>query len=186
MATALLVAGGALQAFSAIKEGQIAEAQGEFAKEIAVRNQQALERQRRAELDAAAIEESRIARKEKIVKARQRAIIGKSGVGLAGATLSVLADTAAQFALDRNLALRRGLIRGRELRERGRLELARGRFAFGLGRQAKRLSFIKAGGSILSTASRGFPGKKTKTATGGLLPSERVRSRSGGLLSIGR
>lgn len=145
----LLIAGGALTAFAAIKEGQIAEAQGKFQKQIAIRNQQALERQRKAELAASQVEESRVARREKIVKARQRAIIGKTGVGLAGATLSVLAETAFQFSLERNLILRRGLIRGRELRERGQIIAAQGKFARTLGRQAKKLSFVKAGASIL-------------------------------------
>lgn len=149
MATALLAVGAGLKAFAAIKEGQIAEAQGRFAKDIAIRNQQALERQRKAEIAAAGVEESRIARREKIFKAQQRAIIGKSGIGLAGATLSLLADTAFEFSFERNLALRRGLIRGRELRERGQIQLAKGRFAFTLGREAKKLSYIKAGASIL-------------------------------------
>ena len=158
MAVAIL-AYGVLSAVSQIQQGRIAEAQGRFAKRIAERNQQALERQRKAELEAARIEESRVTRKEKIIKARQRAIIGKTGVGLAGATLSALADTAAQFSIERNLILRRGLIRGRELRERGKIELAKGEFAFTLGKQAKRLSYIKAGASILSsfgTSGLGF------------------------------
>ncbi len=150
MAVAALLIGGGLMAFGQIKEGQIAEAQGKFTKQIAIRNQQALERQAKAERDAASIEESRVARKEKIAKGQQRAIVGKSGVGLAGATLSLLADTAFQFSLERNLVLRRGLIRGRELRERGQIQLAKGRFARTLGIEAKRLSYIKAGGSILS------------------------------------
>ncbi|KKM71497.1 hypothetical protein LCGC14_1430020 [marine sediment metagenome] len=154
MSTLLLVGAGALKAFSELKKGQIAKAQGKFTEQITIRNQQALERQRTAELEAADIESSRIARKEKIFLARQIAVAGKSGVGIAGATLSVLADAAAQFSLDRNLALRRGLIRGRELRERGKIQLAKGRFAFGLGKQAKKLSFVKAGASILGGASK--------------------------------
>ncbi len=183
---AVFVAAG-LIAFGQLKEGQIAEAQGKFAAQVGERNlqaaranqkaledaaranSQALRRQAKAEEDAAAIDERRIARKEKITKAAQRAIVGKSGVGLAGATLSVLADTAFQFFLDRNLTLRRGLIRSRELRAvadleifkgkvlgrqelfRGQLSLAQGQFAFTLGREAKRLSYIKAGGTILAS-----------------------------------
>jgi len=176
-------------AFAAIKEGQIAEAQGKFAKQIGERNlaaakanqkaieaaaaanAAALERQAEAERDVATVEERRVARKEKIKKAAQRAIIGKSGVGLAGATLSLLADTAFQFSLDRNLILRRGLIRSRELLQagrfeifkgkvlgrqelfRGQLSLAQGRWAYTLGRQAKQLSYVKAGTSILGGVS---------------------------------
>jgi hypothetical protein len=184
----LLVAGGALKAYGYIKEDQIVEAQGKFAKQVGARNlqvaranqrnieaaakadQEAYERQAKAEMDAAEIEEKRVARKEKLVKAAQRAVVGKSGIGLAGATLNVLADTAFQFSLDRNLILRRGLIRSRELlyagemalfrgrvlgRQelfRGQLSYAQGKWASTLGKQAKQLSYIKAGTSILATA----------------------------------
>ena len=137
-----------------IQEGRIAEAEGKFAKEIAHRNKQALDRQAEAERDAAAIEERRTARQEKIVKSRQIAAVAKSGAGLAGATLSSLADTAFQFSIEKNLILRRGLIKGRELRERGRIILAQGRFARTLGKKAKQLSFIKATGTVLGGASK--------------------------------
>ena len=168
MGVALILAGAGLIAASELKKGQIAEAQGKFQKQIAARNQQALERQAKAERDAAAIDESRIARREKIVKARQRATLGKTGGGIAGATLSLLADTAAQFSSSRNLTLRRGLIRSRELIARGGILASQGAFAATLGRQAKRASFIKAGGTILmavgsasaSASAGGIPGSK--------------------------
>ncbi len=150
MAPLALLIGGGLTAAGAIQEGRVAEAQGKFAKQIAVRNQQALERQRKATLETARIEEGRASRREKILKAMQRATVGKSGVGLAGATMSLLADTAAQFSMERNLILRRGMFAGQELREQGRLQLAQGRWSRTLGKQAKSLSYVKAGGSILS------------------------------------
>ena len=149
MAVAAIIGGGILKGLSQLQEGRIAEAQGKFEKQIAARNAQALNRQAKAERDAASIEESRIARQEKIVKARQRATLGKTGGGIAGATLSLLADTAAQFSIDRNLTLRRGLIRSRELIARGGIIAAQGAFAGTLGKQAKKASFIKAGGSVL-------------------------------------
>ncbi len=161
MATAAIIGGGILQAFSQLKQGQIAEAQGKFQKQIAVRNKQALERQAKAERDAAAIEESRISRREKIVKATQRAAFAKSGGDLAGASLNVLADTAFQFSLDRNLTLRRGLFRSRELTARGGIFSAQGAFASTLGKQAKRASFIKAGSTVLgSFGTAGLLSKK--------------------------
>lgn len=150
MATLLLIAGGGLIAAGQIQEGRVAEAQGKFAKQIAVRNQQALERQAKAEQDAAGIEESRAARQEKIFKAGQRAVAGKTGGQIAGATLSLLADAARQFSIERNLILRRGLIVGQELRERGQIQLAKGRFARSTGKAIKRASFIKAGGTVLT------------------------------------
>lgn len=152
LAVPLILAGGGMMALSAIKQGQIAEAQGKFAEQIAIRNQQALERQAKAERAASRIEETRITRKEKIIKAQQRAIIGKSGVGLAGATLSLLTETAFQFSLERNLMLRRGVTRGRELIERGKIELAKGRWASVMGKQQKIASYFSAAGSILGAA----------------------------------
>jgi len=165
--SAFLIVGGGLKAFADIKEGQIAEAQGRFIEKISLRNQQALERQAKAEREAAEIEETRIARQEKIFKARQRARIAKTGIGLAGATLSFLADTAFQFSMERNLALRRGLVRGRELRERGRIIAAQGKWAATLGTQAKRLSYVKAGASILgAVGTAGLLGKPGATDVG--------------------
>ena len=147
----LLIIGGGLKAFAAIKEGQIAEAQGKFAKKIARRNQLSLERQAKAEKEAAGAEETRVARRQKIVQARQIARIGKQATGLAGATLAALSDTAFQFSMERNLTLRRGFIRARELKERGRIVMAQGRWARTLGSQARRLSYVKAGASILGS-----------------------------------
>ena len=148
---ALLIAGG-LQAASAIQEGRIAKAQGSFAKKIALRNQESLNRQAKAEEAASRLEEERIARKQKIFQGRQLARIGKQGTGLAGATLAALVDTATQFSISRNLALRRGVFRAGALRERGTIIAAQGRWAKTLGKQAQRLSYIKAGGSLLAAA----------------------------------
>ena len=149
---AILIAGG-LQAASAIQEGKIAAAQGSFAKKIALRNQESLNRQAKAEEAASRLEESRITRKQKIFQARQLATIGKQGTGLAGATLAALVDTASQFSIERNLALRRGVFRAGALRERGVIIAAKGRWAKTLGKQAQRLSYIKATGSLLSAAA---------------------------------
>lgn len=146
--------GGVLTAYSVLAEGKIAEAEGKFQQKIAERNQRALERQAKAEREAAKFEEKRVTRKEKIVSAAQRAIIGKSGIGLAGATLSVLADTAFQFSLERNWILRGGLIRARELIERGGIIAAQGKWAKILGREAKKLSYFKAAASILGSAGQ--------------------------------
>lgn len=155
-------------AIGQIEEGRIAKAQGSFEHKLALRNQQALEREAKAEKAASRLEESRVARKQKIVMAAQRAILAKSGVGLAGATTSVLADTAFQFFLDRNLVLRGGLIRARELIERGRIGVAKGKWAKTLGKEAARLSYIKAAGTILGGASSTgwFGGTTGRTTTG--------------------
>ena len=163
--TIALITGGGLTAFGAIKEGQIADVRGRFAKKIARRNQLSLERQAKAEKEAAAVEETRVARRQKIVQARQIARIGKQATGLAGATLAALSDTAFQFSMERNLTLRRGFIRARELKERGRIVMAQGRWARTLGAQAKRLSYVKASASILGAI--GTAGLLSKAGTVG-------------------
>lgn len=164
----LILAGGGLQAAGQIQEGRIAKAQGSFAKKMALRNQESLNRQAKSEMEAAKLEESRIARREKIAKSRQRAIVGKQGTGLAGAALAALIDTAAQFSMERNLALRRGFLRRRQLKERGRIIAAQGRWAKTMGNQAMRLSYVKAGASILgSVAMAKYYGGGTELATSG-------------------
>ncbi len=235
MAEVAIIAAIALQSFEKIKEGQITEAQGKFARQIGERNlaaaranqkalndaaeanAAALRRQAKAETDASEVTERRVARRGKIKKAAQRAIIGKSGVGLAGATLSVLTDTAFQFFLGRNLTLRRGLIRSRELRQaaafeifkgkvlgrqelfRGQLSLAQGQFAFTLGKEAKRLSYIKAGASILgsftptpttNTTFNTQPNRTgsfafSSTASGGNFPSSSFTTPSPTIRGVG-
>lgn len=142
---------GLLTAFSQIQEGRIAKAQGSFEKKIALRNQESLNRQAKAEEVASRLKERRIARKQKIFQARQLARIGKQGTGLADATLAALVDTATQFSIDRNLALRRGVFRAGALRERGTIIAAQGRWAKTLGKQAQRLSYVKATGSLLGS-----------------------------------
>ena len=151
--TLAILISGSLKAASQIQEGRIAKAQGSFANKIALRNQEALERQAKAERAASRVEEARISRRAKIVKGRQRARIGKQATGLAGATLAALVDTAVQFSIERNLALRTGLVKGRELKRRGVIIAAQGRWAKTLGVQAKRLSYIKATGSILGSVA---------------------------------
>lgn len=151
-ATIAIIAGGGLQAASTIQQGRIAEAQGEFEEEIALRNQKALERQAKAEQEAAGVEAGRISRKQKFIQATQIATAAKSGGGLAGASVNVLADTAFQFSLERNLALRTGLIRSQELIERGGIIAAQGRFAKSVGKSAKRASILGAAGIGARTA----------------------------------
>ena len=192
---AILIAGG-LTAAGQIQEGRIAKAQGSFANKIALRNQESLERQAKAEEAASRLEERHIARKQKIFQARQLAAIGKGGTGLAGATLAALVDTATQFSIDRNLALRRGVFRAGALRERGVIIAAQGRWAKTLGKQAARLSYLKAGASLLGAvgAASAVGGAGASTAgtpsTLGTMPafttSQRFSTFSGGATVLRR
>jgi len=152
MSAAIIAAGAGLQAYSTIQEGRLAEQQGKFYEELSERNQQALNRQAKAEMEAAQLEQERAARKQKIFQASQIAAAGKSGISLAGASLNALTDTAYQFSMERNLILRSGLFRSQQLQQQGRMEYSKGKWSAYLGRQAKRLSYMKAGATILGAA----------------------------------
>ena len=165
------LAAGGLMAAAQIQEGRIAKAQGSFDKKVALRNQESLNRQAKAEEAAAQIESDRIARKEKLVKGSQRAAVGKQGGGLGGSTLAALTDTAAQFSMDRNLALRRGFLHGMQLREQGNILAAQGRWRKTLGNQAMRLAYVKAGASLLGGAAMGQSSAPTATPTQGISAS---------------
>jgi len=158
-ATLLLAAGAGLKVAATIKQGQIAAAHGKFQQQIAERNAAAMRRKAKATQEASFIREQRLSRKQKMLQAAQRAAIGKSGISPAGATLSVLADTAYQYALDRNLILRRGLFGAQTLSEAAQIELAKGKWARTLGLQKKRYAYMKAGTSILGAASN-WPSQK--------------------------
>lgn len=195
MATAAILIAGGLTAASQIQEGRIAKAQGSFAKKIALRNQESLNRQAKAEKAASRLEERRIARKQKIFQGRQLARIGKQGTGLAGATLSALVDTATQFSISRNLALRRGVFKAGALRERGTIIAAQGRWAKTLGVQAQRLSYIKAGASLLGAAGAasvasspgaGFTNPQAMNTTPAFTTQQRFSTFSGGATALPR
>jgi len=167
MGFALLLVGAGLMAAGQISQGRAAEEQGKFAKKIALRNQQALERQAKAEVEASKVEEERIARREKIVTGQQIAAAGKTGGQIAGATLNFLADTARQFSISRNFALRSGLFKSQELKEKGNIIAAEGRFARSVGAFQKRQSFISAGATMLMAGSSAFGSSGGSSAGGG-------------------
>ena len=153
-AAMLIMAGGAAQAAGQIQEGRIAKAQGSMDKKLALRNQESLNRQARAEESASRLDEQQVAKKQKIFQARQLAILGKGGSGYTDATLAALVDTASQFSIERNLTLRRGVFRAGSLREKGELIAAQGRWSKTLGTQKMRLANAKATASLLG-ASQG-------------------------------
>lgn len=165
MATVALIAGAGLIVTSQIKQGQIAAAQGKLDDKIAQRNKQALTRQAKAERDAAAIEEGRIARKSRIIQARLAVGAAKSGIGLEGASLESLTEAAFQFSLGRNLTLRRGLLRSRELIQRGKIVSAEGRFAKRIGKQKRTAFFTSAAGTALFAGSQLGGGTTQTTST---------------------
>ena len=182
MATAALLIGGtALLAGGQIQEGRLYEAEGKAKKGIADYNAEQLERQAASRLQAGELEDVRQARKARIALGSQIARGGKSGVV---SDVDALADTAFQFAMDRNLMMRQSLLQSQQLLGQAGMQRAQGRYARDLGKSQRNQQFMKAGGSLLmgagmakgmggagGSAGRGGPG-----FTGGNTPGLGARS----------
>ena len=153
MATAALIAGTGLLAGSQVQEGLNYKAEGQAKKDIAEYNARQLNRQAASRLDAAQLEDTRQVRRSRMALGSQIASGGKSG---AVSDVDVLADTAFQFAMDRNLMLRQGFMESQGLMNQARLVQAQGQYAFDRGKAGRDMSFLKAGGSILSGAYMGY------------------------------
>lgn len=159
MATALLIAGTIAAVGSTIQQGRIAEARGEAENEIAQFNAKQLDRQAKARIKASQIQEERLSREEKAFRGQQRAKFAKSGITISeGTPLDVLADTAFQFHIERNLTLRQGLVEASQLRTQGGLLRIQGGLATEFGKAKKSQSILKAFGQAATTVGGLKPG----------------------------
>jgi len=159
-----MLGGSAMMAGSQIQEGRIASAQGKAEEKIAKFNAVQKEREARSRMEAASIQEERVAKQEKIVKAEQRAAFAKSGITLEGSPLGLLAETAGEFARERALTLREGMIQSGQLKSEASILRAGGKLSAQLGKAQRTASFIKAGGTMLSAF--GTVGKLNKAPLG--------------------
>jgi hypothetical protein len=151
--TAAILIGGTLTAAATIQQGRIAEARGEAENEIAQFNAEQLDRQAKARIKASQIQEERVSREEKAFRGQQRAKFSKSLISINSETaLDVLADTAFQFHIERNLTLRQGLVEGEQLRTQGVLLRSQGKLASQFGKAQKRQSILKAAGQFALSA----------------------------------
>jgi len=148
-----LIAGTALSAGSAIQEGQLANAQGKASNDIAKLNAANLEHQAESRMDAARLEDTRQVRRSRMALGSQIAKGGASGVT---SDIDVLADTAFQFAMDRSLMLRQGLVESQGLLGQAGMMRAQGKFAKKVGKSKRTASYAKAGMSILGGAYTGY------------------------------
>jgi len=173
LAVLLLVAGGAALAASEIEKGRAAEREGRASKKLAEFNARQLEREAKSTQEAAAFEEQRVAKAEKITLGAQIARGGKAGVTLEGSPIAVLADIASSFAIDRALTLRRGLLGAKALETQATIQRRQGQMAKARGKAAKRVSLLKAGGTLATTfgtgglSAGGGAGTGTSIASGG-------------------
>ena len=148
-----LVGGTVLSASGEIQQGQLAAARGNASNDIAKYNAANMERQAAARREASNFEDTRQVRRSKMVLGSEIAQGGASGVV---SDVDALADTAFQLALDRNLALRQGLVESTGLLNQAAMARAQGKFAKKVGKSQRDMSYVKAGGSILGGAYTGY------------------------------
>lgn len=152
MAVALLAGGIGLMAAGQIQQGRLASAEGKAQNKIAEANAALLESQAQSRKEVAAMEEQRVSRQQKLFMGRQKAEIGKSGLTMAGSNVDVVADTAYQFASDRLLTLRSGLIESEYMMGSADIQRTQGKWAKSFGKASAKNSYMQAGGTILSGA----------------------------------
>ena len=185
--TIAIIAGGVLTAKGQIDAGRAAEAQGKAEQRIAQFNALQKEREAKSRVEAAGLEEERVAKKQKIFQAEQRVRFAKSGITVGeGTELDFLVETAGEFATERALTLRQGLVESSQLKGQAKILRAQGALAKSLGKAAKRSSRFKAAGTIL-TAVGASGVLNAKVPTGGpTVQPAGTFDKFGGLESIGR
>ena len=149
MATAALIAGTGLLAGSQVQEGLNYKAEGQAKKDIAEYNARQLNRQAASRLDAAQLEDVRQVRIGKQIRGSK---IAQAGKNMVASDVDTDADLLFQLAMDRNLIMRQGFMESQGLMNQARLVQAQGQYAFDRGKAGRDMSFLKAGGSILSGA----------------------------------
>jgi hypothetical protein len=96
----LLIAGTGLTAYSQYQQGKTAAEQAKQEAAWMDYNAKVAEQEAEAERQATDFEFTQHTRAAKQLKARQRALIGKSGVTMEGSPLLIAEDTAAQLAIE--------------------------------------------------------------------------------------
>ena len=149
----LMIAGIGLQAYSTYQQGR---SDAQQAKQVAAwhaYNARQAEREAEAERKALEIEAQQHKRRAKQFKARQRAIIGASGLTPEGSPLLVLEDTAAQLALENALIREQGYRRVSAYRSQSILDFSKASAISKSAKGYKRAGLWRAGGSLLGGAA---------------------------------
>jgi hypothetical protein len=148
-ATAMFIAGTAVQAIGAIQQGNAANAAAKYNAQVA-RNNAIAARQTAA---ANAAREERLSRKR---LGTLRAGVGASGITLEGTPLDLFEDSAAEEELQRLSILHGGEVESIGFENTSQLELARGR-------AAKRAGYMKAASTILLGGAKASAASSTSS-----------------------
>ncbi len=144
MATLLIAAG-------QIQQGREAAAEGRSAFKIGLFNQAVQEREAQAIEQKAAFEGVRQAKAGRRIRGALRTQLATSGAELGtGVTASLEAEQIAELELENALIGFEARKGAKRARRKGELDVIAGKQAKRRGRAAKRASFIKAGGTLLT------------------------------------
>ena len=156
----LAIGGAAMSAEGQLEQGRVAKLEADTSAAIGEINAQQLEREAESRKDASKIEVERISKQEKIETGQAIAKFGKSGISLGtGTPISVLADMAESFAMDKALTARQGLIDSQRLGQAAAIERLQGRFTKKAGSAAQKSAILGASSTALGAASKLYGSK---------------------------
>lgn len=145
----LLITATAVSAYSAYQQGQTAAAQAKQEAAWHDYNAKVAKREAEAERKAAEFESTQHAKAAKQLLARQRALVGASGVTMEGSPLLVAEDTAAQLALEGANIRMTGARRVGAWTSRSILDTSMAKAARASAPGYKTAGYLRAGSSIL-------------------------------------
>lgn len=128
-----------MTAYSSYQQGKSQAAWNEY-------NARVAEREAASEREANAFEAKQHRREARMMQAKQRAMVGASGIEASGSPLLVMEDTAAQLAIENAQIMSQGARRVSQFKSQAILD----RMA---GKAAKQAGTLNAGASILGGAS---------------------------------
>lgn len=150
----IAIIGMGISAYSAVRQGQTAAAQAKQKAAWDDYNAKVAKREAEAERKAADFEATQHERKSKQFLARQRALVGKSGITMEGSPLLIAEDTAAQLAIEGANIRTTGQRRVGVWTYRSILDTAKARAARASAPGYQQAGYLRAGSSILQGASR--------------------------------
>ncbi len=164
MGTVLGAAGAGVGIYGQLQAGRAAEQQGRAQAKLYEYNARLQEAEGRARMKAAEQEEQKISGQQKRFLGYQKAAFAKSGFSIEeGSSVDVMANTWGEFAKDRLLTLRNGMLEQMSLNS----SRAKGSMAITRGQNYKRASYLGAVGTGLGFGSQlnwgGNKGLKTGT-----------------------
>ena len=146
----MAIAGAGVQAYSSYQQGKTAEAQAKQEAAWHAYNAKVAEREADAERRASDFEATQHDRRSKQLLARQRALIGKSGVTMEGSPLLLAEDTAAQLALENANIRETGARRVSAYKSQAILDFSKSRLASKSASGYAKAGALSAGSSLLS------------------------------------